>query len=57
MFHLWTHPFNLAGDPEFMAATLESIVRAAAEARDRGEIRIETMGGIAGRLATAPAGA
>ena len=57
VFHLWTHPFNLAGDPEFMAATLESIVKAAVEARDRGEIRIETMGGIAERLAAAPAGA
>ena len=59
VFHLWTHPFNLAGDPAFMLATLDAILSEAAAARDRGDIVIDTMGEIARRRSagatTAPA--
>jgi len=54
VFHLWTHPFNLAGDRTFMLATLEAIVREAVAARSRGDISIETMGAMAERLARSP---
>lgn len=50
VFHLWTHPFNLASDPRFMIAALDAIVREAVERRDRGTIVIEPMGAIAERL-------
>jgi peptidoglycan/xylan/chitin deacetylase (PgdA/CDA1 family) len=52
VFHLWTHPFNLASDRGFMLATLELILREATAARDRGDIHIETMGAIATRLSS-----
>ena len=56
VFHLWTHPFNLASDRAFMLATVEAILRDATAARDRGEILIETMGATAARFAGASAG-
>ncbi len=56
VFHLWTHPFNLAGDPDSMLGTLDGILRLAADARDRGELVVDTMSGIAAR-ATADAAA
>jgi Polysaccharide deacetylase len=49
VFHLWTHPFNLASDRAFMLTTLELILRDAVAARDRGDIAIESMGAIADR--------
>ena len=55
VFHLWTHPFNLASDPPFMVAVLDAIVREAAEARDRGQVLIEPMSAIARRLSDTPA--
>jgi peptidoglycan/xylan/chitin deacetylase (PgdA/CDA1 family) len=53
VFHLWTHPFNLASDPQFMVATLEAIVREAVKRRDRGTLVIEPMGAVAERYAVA----
>jgi peptidoglycan/xylan/chitin deacetylase (PgdA/CDA1 family) len=53
VFHLWTHPFNLASDPVFMIATLDAILWEAVERRDRGSLRIESMGAIADRLLAA----
>jgi peptidoglycan/xylan/chitin deacetylase (PgdA/CDA1 family) len=50
VFHLWTHPFNLASDPAFMLASLDAILREATTARDQGDIAIESMGAIADRL-------
>ncbi|MGO9179879.1 MAG: hypothetical protein ACLQBX_16715 [Candidatus Limnocylindrales bacterium] len=50
VFHLWTHPFNLASDPRFMLTVLDGIVREAVERRDRGTMVIEPMGTIAERL-------
>ncbi len=53
VFHLWTHPFNLASDPRFMIAALDAIVREAVDRRDRGTIVIEPMGTVAERLSVA----
>lgn len=50
VLHLWTHPFNVAQNREYMLLVLETVLREAAEARDRGELRIETMAQIAERL-------
>ena len=50
VFHLWTHPFNLTSDRRMMVALLEAVLRAAVEARDRGELAIEPMGAIAERV-------
>jgi peptidoglycan/xylan/chitin deacetylase (PgdA/CDA1 family) len=54
LFHLWTHPFNLASDPRFMIRALDTIVRDAVERRDRGSIVIEPMGAIAERMSGPP---
>ena len=51
VFHLWTHPFNLASDHEGMLATLDAILRDAVRLRDAGRLRIESMGQIADRMA------
>ncbi len=56
LFHLWTHPFNLASDPRFMLTTLEAILREAIAYRDRGDIVIESMGATAQRLSASPQG-
>jgi peptidoglycan/xylan/chitin deacetylase (PgdA/CDA1 family) len=53
VFHLWTHPFNLANDHEGMLKTLEAILRDAVRLRDAGRLRIESMGEIADRMAMA----
>ena len=44
VFHLWTHPFNLSSDRAFMLAMLETILRDATAARDRGELVMEFDG-------------
>lgn len=56
VYHLWTHPFNLASDSAFMIATLDAILREAVTARDRGGIVIEPMGAIADRLSASATG-
>ena len=56
VFHLWTHPFNLASDRGSLIAVFEVIVREAAQARDRGELVIEPMATIAERMSLMPAG-
>jgi peptidoglycan/xylan/chitin deacetylase (PgdA/CDA1 family) len=50
VFHLWTHPFNLASDPDGLLTVVERILRSAVAMRERGEILIETMSSIAGRM-------
>jgi peptidoglycan/xylan/chitin deacetylase (PgdA/CDA1 family) len=50
IFHLWTHPFNLADDPSFLLGVLDEILRAAVAARDAGVLDIETMGSLTDRL-------
>jgi hypothetical protein len=56
VFHLWTHPFNLASDPRHMIGVLEVILRDAVRARDRGELLIEPMAAIAERMSGMPSG-
>jgi peptidoglycan/xylan/chitin deacetylase (PgdA/CDA1 family) len=53
VFHLWTHPFNLASAPEMLLGVLEEIVAEAARMRERGEIAIATMAAVADRAAAA----
>jgi hypothetical protein len=53
VFHLWTHPFNLASDRPYLVRTLDVILRDAAAARAAGRIAIESMAVIADRLASA----
>ena len=50
IFHLWTHPFNLANDPVYLLAVLEDTLKVASVARERGELSIETMGSLAAKL-------
>jgi peptidoglycan/xylan/chitin deacetylase (PgdA/CDA1 family) len=52
VFHLWTHPMNLAQDREAMLGGLRSILRHVAELRDQGRIATATMA----EIATAAAG-
>ena len=49
VFHLWTHPFNVASDATFMLQALEEILAEAAALRQKGELAIEPMHGIAER--------
>jgi peptidoglycan/xylan/chitin deacetylase (PgdA/CDA1 family) len=56
VFHLWTHPFNVASDPRGLLRALEEIVRYAVRLRDLGRIRIETMAGVADRSAAGSGG-
>jgi peptidoglycan/xylan/chitin deacetylase (PgdA/CDA1 family) len=56
VFHLWTHPFNLASDPTHLLTILEAILRDATAARDLGSIAIESMAATAGRLSKSPEG-
>ena len=50
VFHLWTHPFNLASDREPMLETLDAILRDAVRLRDDGLLRIESMSAVAERM-------
>ncbi len=47
--HLYTHPINLASDPEGMLAAMEAILAHAARLRDAGRLEILPMGEIAVR--------
>ena len=50
LFHLWTHPWNLADDPGFHLAVLADILQDVARQRDAGTLRVATMGDTARRL-------
>lgn len=56
VFHLWTHPFNLSSDREYMLGVLEGILRAATEARDRDQLRIAPMGAVPDLFGADPEG-
>lgn len=56
VFHLWTHPFNIASDRGWLLDVLDSILRRAVRMRDEGRIVIEPMGDIADRMAGRPDG-
>ncbi len=57
VFHLWTHPFNLASDRAGLLGALEAILRDAVALREGGRLRIETMGEVAARQGSADRGA
>jgi peptidoglycan/xylan/chitin deacetylase (PgdA/CDA1 family) len=50
VFHLWTHPWNMADDPTFHLNLLHDILEDVARAREAGQLRVETMGQLADRL-------
>lgn len=50
VFHLWTHPWNMADEPEFHLDLLRDILEDVARHRDAGHLRVETMGEMADRL-------
>ena len=50
VFHLWTHPFNVASDPVPLLWGLESIFRKVNDLRASGLIENVTMGGLARQL-------
>jgi hypothetical protein len=43
IFHLWTHPFNLASDPKELLHGLETIFKEVAQMREKGQIEVRTM--------------
>jgi len=53
VFHLWTHPFNLASAPSLLLGVLEEMLADAARLRERGKISIATMAAIADTAAAA----
>ena len=57
VFHLWTHPWNLADDPEFHLAVLRDVLDEVVRLRDAGALHVETMGGLAGNLSASRPGA
>ena len=57
VFHLWTHPFNLSTHREYMLDVLEGILRVAANARDRDQIRIAPMKAVPDLFGARPEGA
>ena len=52
VFHLWTHPFNFANDPDHLLGALEATLHEASTLRARGVLEIETMGSVAMRAAS-----
>jgi peptidoglycan/xylan/chitin deacetylase (PgdA/CDA1 family) len=54
VFHLWTHPFNIASDRSNLLATLETILQHAVRLRDADRLRFDSMGGIAERMSATP---
>ncbi|MFA6099422.1 MAG: glycosyltransferase [Patescibacteria group bacterium] len=53
VFHLWTHPFNLASDPKRLLQGLEEVFKEVARLRDQGQIDVMTMAQVVERI-TAP---
>jgi peptidoglycan/xylan/chitin deacetylase (PgdA/CDA1 family) len=51
VFHLWTHPFNLANDPPYLLGVLESALQWASQLRELGRIAIDPMGAVSQRMA------
>ena len=49
-FHLWTHPFNIASDPQALLGGLDTILREAKSLRDAGQLVNHTMGSMADAL-------
>lgn len=49
IFHLWTHPINLAADPDAMLGALRTVLGRAARLRDARQLEILPMGEVAAR--------
>jgi len=54
VFHLWTHPWNLADDPAFHLPLLEDVLELVASERDADRLHVETMASMAARLSNLP---
>lgn len=50
IFHLWTHPFNLASDPKRLLQGLEKVFQEVARLRDQGQIEVMTMSQVTERM-------
>jgi len=50
VFHLWTHPFNLADDRRFHFEVLEDILRVVTREREAGHLGVDSTGALAARL-------
>jgi hypothetical protein len=50
IFHLWFHPFNLAGNPDGLLNGLESIFAEFSRYREAGVLENPTMGELARNL-------
>jgi hypothetical protein len=48
--HLWTHPINLAADPDGMLASFEVVLDRVARLRDAGDLDVLPMGEVAARV-------
>lgn len=56
VFHLWTHPHAFSGRGAGVLESLADTLDDVAELRDRGEIEVATMGGLASSFAAGGAG-
>ncbi|MDD5725906.1 MAG: polysaccharide deacetylase family protein, partial [Patescibacteria group bacterium] len=54
VFHLWTHPFNLASDQENLLQGLETIFQEVARLRDQNKIQVMTMSQVATHVSSRP---
>jgi hypothetical protein len=50
VFHLWTHPFNLASDPKGLLGGLRVVFQEVKSLRESGLVRSMTMSGLAAAL-------
>jgi peptidoglycan/xylan/chitin deacetylase (PgdA/CDA1 family) len=55
LFHIWFHPTNLAHETDAMLGGLEAVFRDVADRRDRRELEVLSMGGLASRVAAVDA--
>ncbi|MDD5438557.1 MAG: ATP-grasp domain-containing protein [Patescibacteria group bacterium] len=54
IFHLWTHPFNLASDPVNLLNGLEEVFKEVSRLREAGQIDVMTMDEIARVMSAKP---
>ncbi len=54
IFHLWTHPFNLASNPSNLLSGLEEVFKEVSRLRDAGQVEVMTMAEIAESMSTKP---
>jgi predicted ATP-grasp superfamily ATP-dependent carboligase len=54
IFHLWTHPFNLASDPAGLLNGLEEVFKEVSRLREAGQIDVMTMAEVARSVSSQP---